>query len=123
MNLGHRDFNNKYHWPGKYQAPLPPPIPDPVYPERPKSKFMVSLLDILLCHRQRDQMFGIDSDAKVWIHDMHHTFSMNSVAKCNGVQFKQIKFNISFLRNLLLNMPDLKMLQILKRLKLGLLLY
>lgn len=38
MNLGHRDFDNKYNWPGKYKAPLPPPIPDPVYPERPKSK-------------------------------------------------------------------------------------
>lgn len=39
MNLGHRDFNNKYNWQGKYQVPLPPPIPDPVYPERPKSKY------------------------------------------------------------------------------------
>jgi len=38
MNLGHRDFDNKFNWPGKYKVALPPPVPDPVYPERPKSK-------------------------------------------------------------------------------------
>ena len=38
MTVSHRDFDNKYNWPGKYKAPLPPPSPDPVYPERPKSK-------------------------------------------------------------------------------------
>jgi len=35
VNLAHREFSNKYMWPGKYKAVLPPPIPDPVYPERP----------------------------------------------------------------------------------------
>jgi len=46
INIGHRDFDNKFNWPGKYKAPLPPPVPDPVYPERPKSKpwFQVQLL-------------------------------------------------------------------------------
>jgi len=38
MVLSHRDFDNKYNWPGKLKAELPSPVPDPVYPERPKSK-------------------------------------------------------------------------------------
>jgi len=40
MTVTHREYTNKFNWQGHYQVPPPPSVPDPVYPERPKSTYV-----------------------------------------------------------------------------------